>query len=81
MWARKVTLWGVKRLRKIVDSGTAPEYIGIKLFERAHRSGPVTRESAGGQAQMDEDLGTHRGIVDRGEERQRAATLWTVGHN
>ena len=49
-----------------VGSGRLKKRVG--LYRRAGWS-------SGGQAQMSEDLGNHRGIYDGGDNRQGAATL------
>ncbi len=54
-----------------VGSGHLNERVGLRR---------CTGRGFGGQAQMSEDLGYHRGIFNGGDERHRAATVGTGCH-
>jgi hypothetical protein len=64
--------------RKSVGSGTEPESrVGLGCLQELVETGRCPGWSAGGQAQVRENLGKHGGLFDGRDEGQGAAALRT----
>jgi len=66
--------------KESVGSGTEPESrLGLGCLHERGEAGRGSWWGAGGQTQVRENFGDHRGLFDSRKDDQGAAALWTDG--